>query len=368
MRRKFLAAISLLPLLLSCSSGKANPSNEDYISSLPLFDSSSTLRVLQLTDIHWNFTTDMTKEKNYLSALVKNSNPDVIMTTGDNILTASKDNFETLFDLFESFTDLLGHDVYYGVTWGNHDQQGLFDPYYPGRLASSKKHSLYKELDDNLRGESNYVVSLTKEGKPIWQLYALDTNSLHYSFPSFSYSYDVVSDEQIKWYEEETKLAQSQYANVQSLMYYHIPLWETAFAYKILQGEKMPGYVEDYSGDCREKEWNLEGLGNTPVYAGYKRSELFEKAQELGNCQAMFYGHDHKNNFSVTYTLSSDKKPIALCYGLKSGSGLTYDADMIGGNLAVICADGTSELFRCYQTYESDYSDMKGYKEEAMFQ
>ena len=137
MKKKALLSIAVLPLLLSCLGSKTAPKLEDYISSLPLFDSASSVRVLQLTDIHWNFTTDMEKEKKYLSALVKNSNPDVIMTTGDNILTASKENFTSLFDLFESFSELLGHDVYYGVTWGNHDQQGLFDPYFPGRLASS---------------------------------------------------------------------------------------------------------------------------------------------------------------------------------------------------------------------------------------
>ncbi len=367
MNRKSLTSFLLLPLLLSCSSAKGTPSKEDYISSLPLFDSASSLRVLQLTDIHWNFTTDMSKEKLYLSALVKNANPDVIMTTGDNILTASKENFETLFDLFESFTELLGHDLYYGVTWGNHDQQGLFDPYFPGRLASSKKHSLYKEIDDDLRGESNYVVSLTKSGKPIWQLYALDTNSLHYSFPSFSYSYDVVSDEQIAWYEEETLLAKSQYANVQSLMYFHIPLWETAYAYNLYSAKEAPGVLIEASGECREKEWDIEGLGSTPVYAGYKRSGLFAKAEELGNCHAMFYGHDHVNDFAASYSLSSSSRPVALCYGLKSGSGLTYNGDMIGGNLAVISEDGTSKLYRCFQTYQSDYSSGNGYAEEEMF-
>lgn len=366
MKKKALLSIAVLPLLLSCSGSKTAPKLEDYISSLPLFDSASSVRVLQLTDIHWNFTTDMEKEKKYLSALVKNSNPDVIMTTGDNILTASKENFTSLFDLFESFSELLGHDVYYGVTWGNHDQQGLFDPYFPGRLASSRKHSLYKEIDDDLRGESNYVVSLTKGGQPIWQLYALDTNSLHYSFPSFSYSYDVVSDEQIAWYEQETKLAQSQNPDVKSLMYFHIPLWETAYAYKQFMGGETPGYISSSSGFCYEKTWNLDGLGETPVYAGYKQSALFATAQELGNCQAMFYGHDHKNDFAAKFTLSLDKEPIALCYGLKSGSGLTYNPERIGGNLAVISSEGEVELLRCFQLYEDDYSSLNGYQEEGM--
>ena len=80
----------------------------------------------------------------------------------------------------------------------------------------------------------------------------------------------------------------------------------------------------------------------------------------------MFYGHDHKNDFAAKFTLSLDKEPIALCYGLKSGSGLTYNPERIGGNLAVISCEGEVELLRCFQLYEDDYSSLNGYQEEGM--
>ena len=367
-RTKKPLVLLLLPLLLSCGS-HPSPKLSDYESELPSFDTASSLRVLQLTDIHWNFTTDMGRQKEYLSALVKNANPDFIMTTGDNILTASKENFETLFDLFESFSELLGKDVYYGFTWGNHDQQGLFDPYFPGRLASSKPHSLYKEIDDDLYGECNYLISLKKGSRILWQLYAIDSNSLHYQFPSFKYTYDIIPPEQIQWYAEEVRQAQKNNPDVKSLAFFHIPLWETDYSYRLAKGEPSIGYVGRYSGQMSEVSTNIEGLGQTKVYAGYQRTSFFEVAESLGSTKAMFYGHDHKNDFAAEYSLkegSSD--PIALCYGLKSGSGLTYLSDRIGGNLAVISEDGGFDLYRCFQSYEEDYSSANGYRMEAMFE
>ena len=341
---------------------------EEYGSELDLFSSSSTLRVLQLTDIHWNFTSDMEKEGAYLSALVKNANPDLIMTTGDNILSASKENFSSLFDLFESFSELLNKDVYYGFTWGNHDKQGMFDPSYPSELALSKPHSLYKEVEDDLYGESNYFVNLRKDGKTLWQLIALDSNSLHYSFPSFQYEYDIIHPEQIQWYGEVVKKAQQENPSVKSLLYFHIPLWETHYAYSLSKGEESIGYAGAFSGAMEETPTQIPGLGKTHVYAGYQRTTLFQVAEDLGSTKAMFYGHDHKNSFCAEYSLSPEMEPIALCYGLKSGHGLAYQQGRIGGNLAEIKADGGLELFRCYQEYEEDYSSQNGYRQERMFQ
>ncbi len=367
MKKNSRLCLLILPLLLSCS-GKSDPKLEDYQSDLPLFSSSSTLRVLQLTDIHWNFTSDMEKEGAYLSALVKNANPDLIMTTGDNILSASKENISSLFDLFESFSDLLHKDVYYGFTWGNHDKQGMFDPSYPSTLALSKPHSLYKEVEDNLYGESNYYINLKKDGKTLWQLIALDSNSLHYSFPSFKYEYDIIHPEQIQWYSEVVKKAQQENPSVKSLLYFHIPLWETHYAYSLSQGEASIGHLSASSGAMEETPTDIPGLGETHVYAGYERTTLFQVAETLGSTKAMFYGHDHKNSFCAEYSLSEEKDPIALCYGLKSGHGLAYQDGRIGGNLAEIKEDGSLDLYRCYQEYEDDYSSQNGYRLERMFQ
>lgn len=373
--KKKLAALAILPLLLSCSNkGKAELG--DYLKSLPLFDSSHhSLRVLQLTDIHWNLTTDMDKQSAYINALVKNASPDLVMITGDQVLTANKENYETLFDLFESWSALLKRDVYYGVTWGNHDQQGYWDAYYSGRLAGRYDHSLYTEVDDDLTGESNYVINLTdSSGKTLWQLYALDTNSLAYSFPDFNYSYDTVHDEQVDWFEEEVKLAQKSNPDVKNVVYFHIPLWETEYAYRLAMGDKLSDYsgcegeIRRYSGEIREARKSRSPLGPSNMGTSATRSKFFSVAESLGASVAMFYGHDHINSFAAEYRLSGKDDYISLIYGLKTGDGLYYGKELLGGTLITINDDMSYSLARCFQSYEDSYDGGAGYKEEAMYQ
>ncbi len=370
--KKKLAVLALFPLLLSCSSHSKHELSE-YIRSLDLFDSKSSLRVLQLTDIHWNFTTDMDKQSAYINALVKNSSPDLVMITGDQVLTATKENYETLFDVFEGFSSLLGKDIYYGVTWGNHDQQGYWDAYYSGALAGKYRHSLYLELDDDLTGESNYVINLTKGGKTLWQLYALDTNSLAYSFPDFKYSYDTIHSEQAAWFSQEVSLAKESNPSVKSVVYFHIPLWETEYAYRLAMGAKLDDYdhvegsIGRYSGEIREKRKSRGELGMTNMGTSNTRSAFFEAAEASGTTVAMFYGHDHINDFAAEYRLHDEDDYISLVYGLKTGDGLYYDKDLLGGTMIEIKDDMTYSLSRCFQSYEDSYDGGAGYREEAMY-
>ncbi len=369
--KKKIASLALLPFLLSCSS-EAKPGLEDYIKTLPLFDSQSSLRILQLTDIHWNFTTDMDKQTAYINALVKNANPDLVMITGDQVLTATKENYETLFDVFEGFSELLGKDIYYGVTWGNHDQQGYWDAYYSGRLAGKYKHSLYLEVEDELTGESNYVINLTKGGKTLWQLYALDTNSLAYSFPDFKYSYDTVHPEQVTWFGEEVSKAKAENPNVKSVLYFHIPLWETEYAYRLANPslndyKTVEGFIKRHSGEIRENRKSRGDLGPTNMGTSNTRSNLFEVAESLGTTVAMFYGHDHINDFAAEYSIKGENY-ISLVYGLKTGDGLYYDKDMLGGTIIDIKDDMSYSLSRAYQFYEESYEGGAGYALEAMYE
>lgn len=372
--KKGIALLSLFPLLLSCSSHQKRDLSE-YQIDLGLFDDGETsIKILQLTDIHWNFTTDMEKQTAYLNALVENSSPDLIMVTGDQVLTASKENYETLFEAFENFSVLLGRPVYYGVLWGNHDQQGYWDAYYSGRLASKNPHCLYKEPDDDLTGESNYVINLQRGGKTLWQIYSLDTNSYAYSFPDFKYRYDTIREEQVDWFEEEVKEAQKANPSVKNLVYFHMPLWETEYAYRLSMGDSLSDYswvegeVGRFSGEIKEARKTRSDLGPSNMGTSAERSSFFARAESLGATVAMSYGHDHINDFAAEYRLNGKNDYISLIYGLKTGDGLYYDPSMIGGTVIEVKDDMGASMYRCYQSYEENYEGKAGYREERMYQ
>ena len=221
----------LFSFLLSCS-GKVSPSFSDYQIDFSLFETKKTLKILFLTDVHWEFQSEGAKQSAYLNALVKNSNPDLIMLGGDQVTNPINENYETFFDVCEGFSSLLGRDLYYGLVWGNHDDQTYWENLSSHSLSETNPHCLYREVEDSLSGESNYLINLKKNGKTLWQLYALDTNSYVYSSGEFS-GYDSLHEEQIDWFESEVKAAKGKNPGVKNLAFLHIPLWESEFAYRL---------------------------------------------------------------------------------------------------------------------------------------
>ena len=185
-----------------------------------------------MTDVHWEFQSEGAKQSAYLNALVKNSNPDLIMLGGDQVTNPINENYETFFDVCEGFSSLLGRDLYYGLVWGNHDDQTYWENLSSHSLSETNPHCLYREVEDSLSGESNYLINLKKNGKTLWQLYALDTNSYVYSSGEFS-GYDSLHEEQIDWFESEVKAAKGKNPGVKNLAFLHIPLWESEFAYRL---------------------------------------------------------------------------------------------------------------------------------------
>jgi hypothetical protein len=348
--------------LFSC--GGSGASLSDYVVTLDAFAGKSEAKVLQLTDLHYCFNTDFGREKAYVNALVSYADPDLIMVTGDSILGATKETFISMMEVLDST------GVPYGFAWGNHDKQGYYPKDFPTKEAKNHPNCLYNEVDDDIYGLSNYVINLTdSSGSVKWQIYALDSNSL---YPwGLEYQYDVIHDDQVAWYEEEVKTATENNGGtaIPSLMYFHIGLWEAAYASMLYEGQEAPGTLVRCSGELREKTHYLEGLGNSKVYPGYRDNELFEIAEELGSTKGMFFGHDHINDWIGEYYTGDDpSKAIAIGYGVKSSDELYYDKDMTGGLLATIGADGSVT----YDRYFLAYSDSNEYSEsdvrvEAVF-
>lgn len=349
MKKLYLFALPILGLCLT-SCGQSNPALTDYVKSLDLFAHQDSVKVLQLTDIHWSVGTDFKREDAYLTALVVKANPDVIMITGDSFLIANQTTVNHLWSLVDSWK------VPWAFTYGNHDEQGTYNPDYVSQVALSHSldkggYCIYSEVgNDNVYGNSNFVINLTAGSKTVWQLYGLDSNSLH--FNGLYNDYDVIHQDQIDWYEKEVKAAQSinQGSVVPSLAFFHIPLWQTAYCERLMHQESAPGKLLFCGGDLRESVYAhaSSAISGTRTYPGYMDSGFFKKAEQLGSTKGMFYGHDHRDDFYAYYhdddwdeARQGIDLGILLAYGLKSGAGLYADADMLGGNVLTIHKDGS---------------------------
>ena len=95
-------------------------------------------------------------------------------------------------------------------------------------------------------------------------------------------------------------------------MFIHIPLREVKIAYDefVNNGRQNTENVQFIEGN--------DGEVDEVVYCSRTDENLFEKILELGSTSALFFGHDHYNNFVLNY------KGIILSYGY-SLDYLAYD-------------------------------------------
>jgi hypothetical protein len=345
--RAWVLAFLSLSLLSSCGSATAKPS--DYMETIAY---RKDFRVMQLTDIHWNFDTDVARQKAYLTHIATTIQPDFIMITGDCLLDANEALANALYDTFESW------GIPYGITWGNHDRQGLYSPAWMSKRAASGAHSYYREVDDQLMGRSNYVINLVDEtNTPKWQIYSFDSNS-YTDGGAFTYKYDYIRDDQVAWYEEEAALAEQTAGHaVPSLAYFHIPLWEWEYAKESL--ESKDGKVTASFGEIKEKSTvDVPGLANgIKFWVGAKHSKIFASAQ-AHRMKGLFCGHDHANDWDATY------QGITLGYGVKSGRELYYGVsdngyDLTGCAVSTLHEDGTLTLEHYFFQDEEGYAEHK---------
>lgn len=360
-----MATLALCGLSLA-SCGPKTYALEDYVQDLALFKDKDEIKVMQLTDLHANFATDFPKQKAFWGSLIQAAKPSLIMLTGDNVLNASKHTVTSLLDTFNELCE--ENDCYFGLIWGNHDKEGTYDPAYWLGESKKRSRSVYRELPgDNIYGRSNYVLNLTDGANTYWQVYALDSNSLISKNP-LKFTYDILHEDQVKWFAEESDLAAKKdgeghiISYVPSLVYFHIPLWELEYAYRLAglnpDVSEAPGTLFGYSGEEREAPFDSTDLGKTQSWVGYKNSGFFEVAEQKGT-RGIFWGHDHKSNFVAKYASAKNYRDasnaIVMGYGLKSSCDLSYLADMTGATVSTIKKDGSVSYSRYYQTYQDNY-------------
>lgn len=351
MKKSLLVLPTLSLALLSCSGG-APLTVGDYTVNLSIFSAEKQdVTIMQLTDIHWNMATDLDKQILYLETLVSKGNPDIIMLTGDCCLVANTDNWTSLFQTMDSLKKNDGTHIYWGVVWGNHDRTGLYAPNYPSDLAASYSNAYYEytkqntdhygifaDPDDDIQGRSNYVVNLLdEEGSIAWQLWGLDSNTDYYL--GSHYSYDIIHEDQIEWFEDAAAETRNGGSNIPGLAFIHIPLLQTAMAYQsVLDGESLA-----HGGELREtpnEQHPLYGQLSPEAcasYSGYKESGFYDAAKENG-VVGIFYGHDHINDFWADYN------DVLLAYGTKTGSELYYQTGLMGASMMRIHADGSFDF------------------------
>ena len=296
----------------------------------------SKFKVLMFTDLHLN----RTKEKNLLAIkyLVKNiteQKPDLVLFGGDTVFSRFS---KRLTEEFAEIMEKLG--VYWAAVLGNHDGEGFYT--YSREevvnLYASYDYCLIRQGVDNIDGNGNYTINILNTDNSLKEVFfLLDSGDYmtretkkQYGVTKRGQVYDGVKESQVKWYKDKHDAIETQYGEYKSIMILHIPPYECGDAenYEFLYGNK-------HEGICQ---------------SGFN-SGLVDALIEKGSIQAVYFGHDHINDFGYMY------KDILFSYIQSSGYG-SYNMKssfnspehewLQGCTLLTLNDDGTFEAKRIF--------------------
>lgn len=340
---RILFSLGTILALTSCAGGENAVTYVDYKKKDLTYY--ADFRILQLTDIHFSLATNFAEEWDYFDRLIAQANPDLIVMTGDMFMNASADVVDKLYSYIDGQKNRLDNPIPWTVAFGNHDRQGFYTPQFiEGQVTYDQyANSLYVDPDDNINGHGNHYINIVSGGSVRWQVFMIDSGSYHSE--GSTYDYDIIHEDQIAWYEDvvkETNKVQSGVTDfdlltpdqvIPSVAFFHIPLFEYVDAYAAWE-------AADFDPAMGSGEFKDSG-----IWPGYMNSGFFAEAKDLGSTRGIYVGHDHTNNFAVTY------EGIMLSYGVKSGRGIYHDPAMIGGQIIILGADGTVEVDRIFKAY-----------------
>ena len=348
------------------------PEYDNY--GAPYFTTDEEFKVMHLTDVHiCGGVLSAEKDKmaiNAVAAMITAEKPDLVVVTGDisfAIPWSGTLNNKYAHDYFARLMERLG--VWWTVTLGNHDSE-LYNYYDRAAVAKiyedhTLEHCLFSSGPAEIFGECNHVINVrNSQGLITKSLIMIDSNAYTSNDPiGIFWDYDNIHEDQIHWYkqtvkkynaynksvydslpDEEKPENSEQFLTVQSMLFMHIPLKEVRDAYN------------EYVNNNRQNTDNVtyirgnDGETDKVVYSSDYDDNMFETITELGSTKALFYGHDHLNNFVLEY------KGVTLSYGYSMDYNAYAGIDKKGyqrGCAVITCSPDTSFEI----THENYYQD-----------
>lgn len=323
------------------------------------FNEDGNFRIMQISDVQ-DGTLLTPAAKKFIKEVVIEAKPDLVVLTGDNISAGSATIGIEAIDLqlvkygishYMSVFEEIGVPV--AVVFGNHDAE---------EIVSKEDHmAFYTEYDccvaidegDALYGCGTYnlpIYSSKDDSKVAYNLFMIDSNM----YDDVNGGYDYVHEDQIKWYVDTAKALKEQNGGktVPSMMFQHIIVKEIYDVIEEISAEeaKTRENVEDngkyYS--FKAENYKVGALNEMPCPPTYNGGQ-FDAIVNQGDVVAMFFGHDHKNTFEVSY------KGVDLINSPTSGFG-SYGDEGRGVRIIDI-NENTTDYETSIITYVDFYAD-----------
>lgn len=263
-------------------------------------------KIVQITDLHYKLGVKASEQGlTCVREMVQTEKPDLVVVTGDIIYSAPADS--TLSIVLKTFAQL---GVPFCMTFGNHD----YDFKTPAVALYNQMQKTPNCVMPVLQGKNtDYSLPiLSSNGKRTAAvLYCIDTHNK----PAIGGigGYQWISHNQITWYRQRSMVYKQKNGGrpVPSLAFLHIPLPEFNYA---TANTQCPMY-----GSRLEK-----------AYSPSINSGMFASIKEMGDIMGVFCGHDHDNDYAVSYF------NVLLAHGRFSGGNTEYNHLKRGARVIVL--------------------------------
>ena len=285
--KKFLSVIICLFLILSVLPLSAGAQSSTTLR----FDENGKFKIVIFADCQDDAVPDQ-RMLNLMSFALDREKPDLVIFTGDNIVTGSSALFRMGAEAL--LEPLVSRGVPYAYTYGNHDDED--------GVSKETQYDIYNSIGDCLTydaapsitgfGNCNLPIYSSADNSMAFNLWLIDSNTYA------SGGYDNVHQDQIDWYLSQSQAIEQQEGHkVNSLLFQHIIVPE---GYELLK-ESASG-SKSYNGKTYELSLNDKAsgyLGEFPCPPA-TNSGQFSAVVNRGDVLGMFFGHDHSNSFTGT--------------------------------------------------------------------
>ena len=282
---------------------------------------------------------------NQIDYLVSETNPDLILITGDLVYGSYDDSGASL-------TKLINHMESFGIPWapifGNHENESAKGVEWQCQQLINAENCLFKV--GNVTGNGNYTIGITQGNELVRVIYMLDTNGcVDASDPKVPKTPGIY-DDQIEWLDSLAKrITDANSKQIPSFAAFHIPVSEFQAA-SIAAGYQPEAdnasTIHTYTigeGGVTAQNGDFGTKGGS-YYNNQLNTGILGKLKNHG-FDGVFVGHKHTCNTSVLYD------GIRWTFGTKTGKYDSYDPAQQGGTLITVAAGGeTFEVSPVYYT------------------
>lgn len=263
-------------------------------------------KIVQITDLHYKLGVKASEQGlACVREMVETEKPDLVVVTGDIIYSAPADS--TLSVVLKTFAQL---GVPFCMTFGNHD----YDFKTPAVALYNQMQKTPNCVMPVLQGKNtDYSLPiLSSNGKRTAAvLYCIDTHNK----PAIGGigGYQWISHNQITWYRQRSMVYKQKNGGrpVPSLAFLHIPLPEFNYA-------------------TANTQCHMYGSRLERAYSPSINSGMFASIKEMGDIMGVFCGHDHDNDYAVSYF------NVLLAHGRFSGGNTEYNHLKRGARVIVL--------------------------------